>query len=457
MIHNIFYSHVLFPQIQYKQPVYDWFSLSELREWKFWELEVFFTDSTWRREKIIFQYIDFLSGWSQFMTKNWNISWENKSLLEKIYSIILSTDIHDFHFFKDKSFYDDIPFWTVLTVTSKCNIFCYYCFNDYDYPLKDRNLRKSIGIDNYKKIVDTLYDAGTRDIIITGWEPFVFEAFWELLDYIRDRWIYIRINTNGTLLSDETLKRLNTDYALTLMVSMHEFNNTDYFEVNKRWAQEIQGLKWLKNFENKFTQKVEQLEKVKNYSNITLDFLTILSKKNIVLLEGIFSWVLSRFQLENWHFFRLYSTEASPGISRPMINLAIHKLYKLNQKYSTNFKIVDSVPFCVTQDTEIAAQVIDGELTDNHNVKTIITTDGYIQIMSAFDSNLGSIFEHDILKVWRGEYVQKMLNNWFLPDECQDCKYKETCRWGSRMDANIYNGSYSAFDPLGDIKNKVTV
>jgi radical SAM protein with 4Fe4S-binding SPASM domain len=41
-----------------------------------------------------------------------------------------------------------------------------------------------------------------------------------------------------------------------------------------------------------------------------------------------------------------------------------------------------------------------------------------------------------------------MLNNGFLPKDCEDCKYKEKCRGGSRMDANIYNKSYSAFDPL---------
>jgi len=78
------------------------------------------------------------------------------------------------------------------------------------------------------------------------------------------------------------------------------------------------------------------------------------------------------------------------------MNLALHKLDILNKKYNVHFKIVDSVPFCVTKDTELASRVIDGELTENHNVKTIITTDGYIQIMSAFDSNLGSIFEHDL-------------------------------------------------------------
>lgn len=454
MITDIFYALVLFGTLQYGSDFYG-YKLLRIEEMDIWQLKAIFSCKDNYETTLIFTHAD--TAKEQISTKNWHIAWDDADLVNPLITALKSTDTWDFNFFKDKSFYDDIPFGTVLTVTSKCNIFCYYCFNDYDYPLKDRNLRKSIGIDNYKKIVDILYDAGTRDIIITGGEPFVFEAFWELLDYIKSKNIYIRINTNGTLLSDETLERINHNYPLTLMVSVHEFNDADYFAVNEKWAKDIQGLEGLKNFQTKFSQKVAQLEKVKNYPNISLDFLTILSKKNILLLEWIYAWVLSRFELKNWHFFRLYSTENSPGISRPMINLAIHKLYKLNQQYNTNFKIVDSVPFCVTKDTDIAAQVIDGELTDNHNVKTIITTDGYIQIMSAFDSNLWSIFEHDLLEVWRGDYVQKMLNNWFLPDECQDCSYKESCRGGSRMDANIYQWSYSAFDPLWDIANKKTV
>ena len=166
-------------------------------------------------------------------TKNWCIYSHHEGLLDIIADILLITDVHDFHFFKDKEFYDVRPFGTVVTITSKCNLFCNYCFNDYDYPLKDRNTRKNIGLEKYKQIVDILHKYGTRDIIITGGEPFSAPFLWELLAYIRDKNIFIRINTNGTLLSDTTLERLNREFSLNLMVSMHEFNNTDYYEINK--------------------------------------------------------------------------------------------------------------------------------------------------------------------------------------------------------------------------------
>ncbi len=460
MIVQIFYSLVLFfNNIKYNQDLFSWYFLEFIEEDNFWELKVIFSKKNIFFE-IYFKHIDFLDekiDQNKLKTKNWIIDWKNKELLDFVYKIILVWDKFDFNFFKDKSFKDKIPFWTVLTITSKCNLFCNYCFNDYDYPLSTRNIRKNLWLEDYKKIVDILYKYWTRDIIITGWEPFSALFLWELLEYIRDKNIFIRINTNWTLLLDKTLERLNKNFSLNLMVSMHEFNNKDYYDINKAWAKNIQWIEWLKNFENKFEKKVEQLKKIQNYSNLTLDFLTILTPKNILYLDKIYEFVLNKFNIEGWHFFRLYSTWTTKWISREMISLAIHKIHKLNKIYNTNFKIVDSVPFCVTKNTEIAKQVIDWELSEHHNIKTIITTDWYIQIMSAFDTNLWSIFENDLLEIWQWEYITKMLNNGFLPKECSGCKYINDCRWGSRMDANIYNKSYSAWDPLWNINNKKTI
>lgn len=455
MITKIFYSLVLFPGIQYGKDIYG-YNLDSLEEGVSGEIILYFRkDDVYTQ--IRFVHIDFLEDEvPQFRMNSWWLFGDNKAVVTQVYASIRDHEIPDFHFFKPKEFYSAIPFWSVLTVTSKCNLFCNYCFNDYDYPLKDRNLRKGLSLEEYQKIVDILYISGTRDIIITGWEPFSSPFLFELLLYIQQKGIFIRINTNGTLLSDAVLERLNTQFSLNLMVSMHEFNNEDYFKINEIGAKNIQWLSWLKSFEKKFEQKVEQLRKLPSYRNLSLDFLTILTPKNILFLEKIYEFVMWNFTIENWHFFRLYSTGTTKWISRNMINLAIHKIYKLNQKYHTGYKIVDSVPFCVTKDVWIASAVIDGELSPHHNVKTIITTDGYIQIMSAFDTNLWSIFEKDLGDVWRWDFVQKMLHQGFLPKECSDCVYKESCRGWSRMDAHIFHGDYAAFDPLGDINYKIT-
>lgn len=452
MITKIFYSLVLFPNITYESSI-NGYTIYEIVENNFWEIKIIFEKED-SFVYIFFTHNDFKKNDYIFKTKNWQISWENKELIEKIYKSIIIDEVNDFNFFKEKTFYDNIPFWTVLTITSKCNLLCNYCFNDYDYSLKERNSIKWLRLEDYKKIIDKLYDAWTRDIIITWWEPFTSPDLFDILSYIKKRWIFIRINTNWSLLFDKTLEKLNKDFSLNLMVSMHEFNNEDYYNINKLWAKNILWLDELKNFEKKFEQKITQLKKIKDYHNLTLDFLTILTPKNILYLDKLYDFVLNNFFLENWHFFRLYSTKTAKWISKDLISLAIHKLYKLNKIYNTNFKIVDSVPFCVTKDIEIAKEVIDWELSVHHNVKTIITTEWNIQIMSAFDSNLWSIFDNDLLDVWQWDFVQKMLNQWFLPHECHNCKYKEECRWWSRMEANIYNWSYDALDPFTNLNNK---
>lgn len=454
MITQIFYSLVLFPYIQYKQDIGNGYSLESIHEKDFGLIECIFLMHGKLRQSVEFLYNNDLDN-KESRLKNWLVRSDDVWLREKVIDLINQNQQPDFLFFQEKSFYDSIPFGVVLTITSKCNLFCNYCFNDYDYPLDSRNTRDNIGLQKYKDIVDLLYQAWTRDIILTWWEPFAATFFWDLLEYIRDKWIYVRINTNGTLLTDATLERLNKDFSLTLMVSMHEFNNKDYFDVNQLGARNFWGIDELKWFENKFEKKIWQLKKIINYPNISMDFLTILRPKNIIYLEKLYEFVLSQFQIQDWHFFRLYSTGTTPWISQTLVKIAIYKLSRLNKQYNTNFKFVDSVPFCVVKDLDVAASVIDGELSDSHNVKTIITTDWNIQIMSAFDSNLWSIFENDIISVWRWSFVQKMLNNGFLPKECSDCRYKEKCRWGSRMDANIFNGSYDAFDPLGNIANKI--
>lgn len=452
MINKIFYSLVLFPNITYNT-IISGYSIFSISEKNYWEIEVIF--KKWDSYgSIYFKHIDFVEKDNNYTTKNWQLNSDNIGLIEIIYPIILTSDLFDFNFFKPKEFYFKKPFWTVLNITSKCNLFCDYCFNDYDYPLDTRNSRKTLLLDDFKIIIDELYNAWTRDVILTWWEPFSCNFLWELLDYLKNKNIFTRINTNWTLLFDTTLKRLNDNYSLHFMVSMHEFNNKDYYELNKKGASNIYWIGELKKWETKYDNKLLQLKKVRQYNNLTLWFLTILTPKNIIYLEKIYSYMLSNFNIIDWHFFRLFSTWTTKWITKEMITLAIHKLYKLNKIYNTNFKIVDAVPFCVTKNIDIASKVIDWELSPNHNVKTIITAEWNIQIMSAFDMHLWSIFKEWIKKVWEWDFVQKKLTNWFLPKECFDCYYKNECMWWSRMDANIYNWSYDALDPLCNIDNK---
>jgi sulfatase maturation enzyme AslB (radical SAM superfamily) len=108
---------------------------------------------------------------------------------------------------------------------------------------------------------------------------------------LKEKGIFAHINTNGTLLSENTVKKLNDNRSINLMVSMHEFNNEDYYMVNRKGLLMTYGRdEELKAFKTKFTKKVANLKKIRNYKNLSLDFLTILSNKNILHFEKIYAW-----------------------------------------------------------------------------------------------------------------------------------------------------------------------
>ncbi len=462
MITKIFYSLVLFPKVKYQEKLDFWYFLDFIEEENFWILKLFFKSKFWKQEIIYFKHKLFLKNQEKNNLNNWLVYGENKNLVNNLINLLEKIDKkRDFNFFDDKKLNKKRPFGVVLTITSKCNIFCYYCFNDIDYDLKQRNIRKNKDLNYWKEVIDKLYNSWTRVIILTGWEPMITPYFWELLDYLKQKNIFVHLNTNWTLLNNKNLEKLNKNYSLNIMVSMHEFNDKDYYEVNRKWLEMTFGIdKVPENFKKMFSNKVKQLRKINNFKNISLEFLTILSSKNILNLERIYEFWLKKIwiNIHNWQFFRLYSTKNNKWISKIMMKIAIEKLYKLNKKYNVDYKIVDPVPFCVIKDLEKSSKVIDWVLSDTHDIKTIITTEGYIQLMSAYDNNFWNIEKDDIKEVFlKSEFVNKMLNNWFLPKDCYDCKYKEECKWGSRMDANIVYWEYSKLDPIADLNNKKNI
>ncbi|MDD3302440.1 MAG: radical SAM protein [Candidatus Gracilibacteria bacterium] len=456
MIKKIFYSLVLFPNIQYKKNFNNYF-LEKIEEISLGNMHLVFKDSNDKKHNIFFVHKNYINKKEKINVINWKIYGENKELEKNIKESLSNSLKKDFNFFEEKKYYKDIPFGVVLTITSKCNIFCYYCFNDIDYDLKERNKRKNLGLDDWKKIIDNLYENKTRVVILTGGEPFLADFFWDILDYLKQKGFFIHINTNGTLFSDEILKKLNDNYSVNIMVSMHEFNNKDYLGVNLLGLKKTFGIEKIPDkFNNMFLEKVTQLRKINNFENITLEFLTILNRKNILNLEKVYEFGKNcGINIHNWQFFRFYGTKNNSGATKTMMIMAINKIYKLNNKFGFNYKIVDPVPFCVTSDLEKSSKVIDGVLSDSHDVKTIITTDGYIQLMSAYDNNFWHINKDKIKDVFNSDFTKKMLNDGFLPKECKDCLYKDKCKGGSRMDANITYGSYDLLDPLSDISNKI--
>ena len=76
----------------------------------------------------------------------------------------------------------------MLELTYRCSEKCIHCYNEgatrNDDEISTRGNREELTLDEYKRLIDELYDQGLMKVCLTGGDPFSKSFAWELIDYI---------------------------------------------------------------------------------------------------------------------------------------------------------------------------------------------------------------------------------------------------------------------------------
>lgn len=103
----------------------------------------------------------------------------------------------------------DNPTKAYLYPTIRCNLKCKACYSGGNTSLK-KNINDELSLDEYKKLVDDLYDIGIRYFDISGGEPFLCDFLYDLIRYIKTYPdTVVLLVSNGTLISK--VKDINFD------------------------------------------------------------------------------------------------------------------------------------------------------------------------------------------------------------------------------------------------------
>jgi len=90
-----------------------------------------------------------------------------------------------------------------ISLTSKCNLHCDYCF--YAHEMHDR---PDLSQKEWFTFFDELGRLGVRTLTLSGGEVFIRKDFFELIDYIINRRMSYSILSNGTLVDEKMVSRL---------------------------------------------------------------------------------------------------------------------------------------------------------------------------------------------------------------------------------------------------------
>ncbi|KXA90944.1 hypothetical protein AKJ57_03075 [candidate division MSBL1 archaeon SCGC-AAA259A05] len=114
-----------------------------------------------------------------------------------------------------KPFTSYCPFLVVWNFTNACNLNCKHCYQKADRPTPDE-LTTEEALD----AVDEMADAGLAYIAMSGGEPLMRDDFFEVVEKIGERDMGFSLATNGTMLSEERVEKLEKNDCLYAQISV---------------------------------------------------------------------------------------------------------------------------------------------------------------------------------------------------------------------------------------------
>ncbi len=112
----------------------------------------------------------------------------------------------------------------MLELTYRCSEKCIHCYNEgatrNEEEVSTRGDRQELSLDDYKRLIDELYDQGLIKVCLTGGDPFSKSLAWELIDYLYNKGIAFDVFTNGQSIVND-VRRLADYYPRLVGVSIY--------------------------------------------------------------------------------------------------------------------------------------------------------------------------------------------------------------------------------------------
>lgn len=139
------------------------------------------------------------------------------------------------------------PLMVVWNLTWRCNLRCKHCYEDAG-ALRTGQRRPELTLEQKLDAVNQIADSFIPTLSFSGGEPLMAPDFWEVARAARERGLYLSLNTNGTLITDDVAARLvDLDFAyvgISLDSPTSEFHD-EFRGVSGAWQRTVEAIKRL--------------------------------------------------------------------------------------------------------------------------------------------------------------------------------------------------------------------
>ncbi len=123
---------------------------------------------------------------------------------------------------------DRLPLSGTFELSPVCNLACKMCYVRKTPAEVTAHSRPILTLEQWKRMGDEAVDAGTLFLLLTGGEPFLWPDFRELYEYLHRKGLLISVNSNGTLITEDTVRWLTDHPPTRINITLYGASDETY-------------------------------------------------------------------------------------------------------------------------------------------------------------------------------------------------------------------------------------
>lgn len=301
-----------------------------------------------------------------------------------------------------------------LALTYRCTNKCPHCY------LPKNESKTELTTEQWKKIIDTLWQIGIPQVAFTGGECTLRKDLPELVKHAHE--MVTGIITNGTRISPELAKQLKENDLDWVQITLESHNGETHDEMQGRvgaYAETILGITACVN------------------AGLSVSINSTLTKKNINDLPDLIKFAKSlgvKFVSTNAliNSGRGVSVKPMEGVSEDELLTILHNAKEVAKVEGIEFNWF--LPTCY-KNLDPIKEGFGQRCCSACGVNMLIEPDGtVIPCQSWTDLKLGNIQTTPWDTIWKSEIAKKIRSHGFAPKECEGCDQFEACGGGCPLE-----------------------
>ena len=170
-----------------------------------------------------------------------------------------------YEIFPKKKIADDFPRCLQIEPSSICNYRCVFCFEtDKTFTSKKNGFMGTMELDLFKKIIDDAEGKIEFISLASRGEPLVAKNITEMLNYTRNKFLNLKVNTNASLLDEKKCHAILQGSVQTIVFSADAADKDLYkkIRVNGDLNKVLKNLELFQNIRSKYYPKQKIISRV---------------------------------------------------------------------------------------------------------------------------------------------------------------------------------------------------